>query len=403
MEHQPKAQTRIRIFGFHYIRGRKTPLAYFWLLAVRDCLLAMLWGRTTQTPAPQMAEPKIVVSKIDHLGDVLMITPFLLELKRQLPKAKIILIIGSWSKVLAEMLHKAAICDLICHYDAPAMNRAKVSLPKKCIRFLKTFLAARSLLRREKPDVFMDLRPYSPNTLLLARICRIPFRVGFGLRGLAFTLHQEIHFDAGVPLGQLFLDALSLLGLKRAEYERPLLPPADPSPADDAAMRAECSGPYVVLQPCSGESSREIAHEIWDRILDVLCPRIKVIMLGGPGDASMATRLGQNRTREQFKSMAGRTTLPQAVRIAEKSKGCIGVDSFFAHVGLAYALPVIVLAVKTSLRMSFPRENPNLHYVEVEKPGFSPEEIARAFLDRVLTSDVRKTGPAFSPDYQDLA
>src|SRR5947207_2524297 len=73
------------------------------------------------------------------------------------------------------------------------------------------------------PTAFLDLRTRSPNALWLAERIRAPYRVGFGLRGLSYTLHEQIPFRSDRSLGQLFLDALPLLGLDPVKYHGPVL------------------------------------------------------------------------------------------------------------------------------------------------------------------------------------
>ena len=311
-----------------------------------------------------------------------MISPFLVEVKRQIKSVRIILVTGSWNDDIAQMLCQAGMCDAVRHYDAPSLNRGTASWFRRVIRLLNTFVRAKFYLSRERPDIFVDLRPFSPNTLFLGRLCKIPFRVGFGLRGLSFTLHQEISYDENIPRGQLYLDALPLIGLEGAEYEKPLVPVDGLKKFGGLGGRVD--KPYILFQPTSGERSREIPDEVWREILDILCDHIRVVAIGSAADKTKISKLGYRRPSECFTSIAGRITLSEAFEYTRESNGCIGVDSLFAHVGLAFDLPVYVLGVTgISQKASYPANNQNLHFLYVDNLGFSAERVALEFLKHV--------------------
>jgi ADP-heptose:LPS heptosyltransferase len=82
--------------------------------------------------------------------------------------------------------------------------------------------------------------------------------------------------------------------------------------------------------------------------------------------------------------VAGETTLSEAFEYARESSGCIGVDSLFAHVGLAFDKPVYVLGIAgISQRVSYPANNQNLRFLNVDASGFSPEKVAFDFLQNM--------------------
>jgi heptosyltransferase III len=371
---------QINLLGIRFLLGRKIPRSFLLFLAIRDRCLIPFWGRTRSAFPDNLQKHRIVVSKIDHLGDLLMISPFLVELKRQIKSVRVILLTGSWNDDIAQMLRQAGMCDVVCHYDAPSLNRGTASWFRRVIRFLNTFIRARFALLRERPDIFVDLRPFSPNTLFLGRLCKIPFRVGFGLRGLSFTLHREIPYDENISRGQLYLDALPLIGLERAQYDKPFV--AMDNSQKPKVLPGGIDTPYILFQPISGEPVREIPIRIWKEILDVLNGRIRVVAIGD--DTGRMVEFGYGRSPESFTSVAGETTLREAFEYARQSRGCIGVDSLFAHVGLAFDQPVYVLGVAgISQKSSYPANNKNLRFLDVDVPGFSPEKVAFDFLKHV--------------------
>ena len=63
-------------------------------------------------PLPQGTDlAQICVCQIDHLGDLLIITPFLVELRKFAPQARITLVVGRWCGELAEVLRAGGLVD----------------------------------------------------------------------------------------------------------------------------------------------------------------------------------------------------------------------------------------------------------------------------------------------------
>ena len=60
---------------------------------------------------------------------------------------------------------------------------------------LRTNREAAGTLARLAPAALVDLRPFTPNSLLFAHRLKVPYRVGFPLRGLSYTLHAALRFD----------------------------------------------------------------------------------------------------------------------------------------------------------------------------------------------------------------
>lgn len=65
---------------------------------------------------------RIVVFKLDHLGDLVTAAPALQELRRRYPRAEITLVVGSWNEGLARLLGGH---DALVLYDSPVYARAR--------------------------------------------------------------------------------------------------------------------------------------------------------------------------------------------------------------------------------------------------------------------------------------
>ena len=94
----------IRVFGRTYLYGRKVKFPALALLAVRDVIILPFFKKVSHCLPTKEAITEICVCKLDHLGDLLMLTPFLEAVRRSLPEAKVTLVVGSWCRELADIL-----------------------------------------------------------------------------------------------------------------------------------------------------------------------------------------------------------------------------------------------------------------------------------------------------------
>ena len=375
----PPAPHTIGWLGFRYLRGRKVSRLLLTALALQDWALLLFFGRTKPAPAPPLAGKRIVVAKIDHLGDVLMVTPLLRELRAQLPSCTIDLLLGSWCREAGEILRDEGLCDGFFFYDAVNLNKGSGGRLRKTARWLATFRDATRRLRGA--DLFLDLRAFTPNALALARLAGVPYRIGFGLRGGAFLLHQELAYDPETPLGQLYLDALPRLGLSPhgAVYEKPVLPRWEAAP-DAPLLASGIALPprYVAIHPFSRDDLRMAGDDLWLGFAERIARTVPLVVLGAKADAGrpLAARLA---ALPGVTLLAGKTTFREAAECVRRAEAFAGVDSVFAHVALAFDRPAFLFFREgTSQRASFPARNPRLRLAPVA--GADAAGLAREFL-----------------------
>ena len=366
----------IRIFGNDYLMGRKVSLLTLGYLAIRDALLRVLFGKAVKQESPQLEKGWLVVSKIDHIGDLLMITPFLKEVKCQRPNLQIALLIGRWNRSLGEFLLKHGYCDRLILFDAFFCNRSGSKL-RNSISAIRDFFSAWRVLKKMAPQAFVDLRPFSPNTLLLARLANIQYRVGFGLRGLSFTIHAEMTYRPDEPLGQLFLDGLNQLAMQPIVYAGPALP----SILSPGLKEKLPSTPYVVVHLSSIEEKRNISPSAWSQVFDELRGRKTIILVGGANDALLFEKIRCLTDCSSIVSLIQKTSMEELLACVEASTGMIGVDSMIAHIACAYHKPTLIIMVKDiSNYPSFPKI-PSLQFLSLPEEQGRLKEKLRGFQD----------------------
>ena len=116
---------------------------------------------------------RLLLLKLDHLGDFIMALPALERARRYFPDASIDLMVGSWNVDLARDLYLA---DRVIGFDAFARNSSEVE---------PNVDATLGLFREQvtdRYDLAVDLRT-DVDTRALLRAVRAPLKAGIGTRG----------------------------------------------------------------------------------------------------------------------------------------------------------------------------------------------------------------------------
>lgn len=348
----------LKFCGRNYLPGRRFSRLFLFFVGIRDILLEPFL-RARPAPAPVLSEIReAVVCKIDYLGDVLMSVPALRLLRRTAPRARITLVVGEWAGALADFFRACGLIDEVVVCNFALLDRSKAGSFQKWKKGWLTGRRAEAELRARNPDLFIEMRPFSPNAWKLGVASRAKYRVGFGLRGMAFTYHYLVPYDFERTYGQLFLDAVNHLAGMSEEYLSPDLPSAK---GLAARVLPEGTGPYLVVQLYSGEAVRNVSVSFWKEALAGLKKQYTLVFTGTRADEERAGADGFDL--EGGIRLCGRTSIPEFLRVVEESMGVVSVDSFAPHVGLAYGRRAAVLMVDNiSQTRSFPKANPNLAF-----------------------------------------
>lgn len=279
---------------------------------------------------------KILVVNFGHLGDILMMTPFLDILRNNFPQTKIDVLIGPWGK---EVLDGSKSIDNLFIYSAFHYNRGA----DKKINFKKTWQLVKNL-KKEKYDLFFDLRG-DPFVILLGFFIGAKRRIGYGTGGLGRLLADEVNLNPNQHQVFVNLDLLKPLGIIFSKEEVRLLLPLKPESLAQAEffLRQNNVTPQdflIIAHPGSGYESKIWPSEHWTELIEMLLgrPKVKIIVIGVSSETSLIRKVSRNKDSViavidfnlQFLSA-----------IISKANLLIGSDSGPAHLAAALDIPVV--------------------------------------------------------------
>ena len=299
---------------------------------------------------------RILIVKLDHIGDVLLATPTITNLRLHYPHAHITLLVGSWSKQVVEC--NPHIDEILC-YDSPFFCRSgKRATLKDAMQILRR-------LKSEQYDLIVELRGDFLSLALAMlkssryRLDRSTQRVLKKLRNLschplvqgptdnkiserrledepAYSEHEvEINLDVlrsgGIPITsrKTFFNVLS----KEQAWAKSFL----------SELGIDASKPIVAIHPGSPVPLKRWPTERFAKLADILIERkTQVLFLGGADEKWLVEEI-QAQMRHRSVNIAGRTNLQQLGAVLQNCQLFIGNDSGPMHIAAAVGTRVIGL------------------------------------------------------------
>jgi ADP-heptose:LPS heptosyltransferase len=293
------------------------------------------------TPPEPDSVREILVIKFLGLGSILQATPLFQALRRHYPGARITLLTFQANVALKDL-------DIgIDHLET--VDTARLW------RFMGSNLGALWRLRRTRFDLVLNLEFFATYAALMTALVRKRFAVGFG--GFAnyrnSFFHDFVSYDSGRHVQQKFMAFARRLGyagptppLTRLGVPRPAAVVAAIEQREGFALgsRHYCllvninTGEMAPHRRWPTEHFRTLVENLLDR------PRMRCILIGGPGDRAAVDRFQESLSRpEAVVNLAGRVTIPELVALMQVSNLYLGNDSGPLHFAACVGLPVLAL------------------------------------------------------------
>ena len=320
----------------------------YWLLLAS----ALVSSVTNLVGLPRRPRPprRILVVKVDHLGDAITAIPALRALRDAYPEATIDLVL---SPSVAPLFHRTPLANRVLSYESPVFRRNGAP-PDGSAAPLHEVV-------RERYDTIVELRG-DRNTLALAfrtgavrRVDRGTVRLRdwigrrlFASRRARPPLHEvETNFAIVEPL----LRDAGAAAASSASAPGPI-PEIHVTAEADRSMRAalESAGldpaaPFIALHPGAAWRPRAWRAERFAELADRLAASHKlpfvVVGLAAERDIERAMRAAVREARVAW--LFGVLSLSEIAALLRASRLFIGNDSGLAHLAAACGTPVIAL------------------------------------------------------------
>ncbi len=288
---------------------------------------------------------RILVVKLDHIGDFVTGLPAIRRLKAVFPRASITVLAGRHARGFASM--EPAIDELI-EFD---FFHARSQLGEKELT-KDDFLELRTQLAPYRFDLAVDLRKHL-STRDVLQYTGARFLAGYDYMGQFPFLDIALEWEGDKTLqrkrSHIVDDLLALVEAiaTACGTDRSLLPVALARPDPETlpeAVRALFDKPVVAMHIGAGNITKTWPPQYFSALIDLLTERngVNVMLIGGPDEREASEALLETLLRpEAAASVAGQTALNDLPRLLSACCLYIGNDSGPKHIAAALGVATI--------------------------------------------------------------
>ncbi len=325
-------------------------IRHFFLL-----ILAILSRLGTRRRSPIQ---RILVLKPDALGDLLLATPALRQLRAAMPQAQITGVVGPWSRVIWATNPDL---DVLLDLPFPGFTRASNSNPLHPYWLLLRYAA---LLRRSRYDAALLLRDDHWWGAALVALAGIPRRIGHAHPLCAPFLSDALPYDPAAHVTGQSHDVVCKLRESERDSSpavRGLLPPATcllppasrlrftPDHAAQAwaaewiAANLAPGERLVAIHPGASGPTKAWPPERWAALADALAEQnLRIVLTGGPAEVDLAAHVSR-LMRHPALNVAGATGIGQLAALLGHAALVVGADTGPLHIAVSQGVPTIHL------------------------------------------------------------
>ncbi len=325
----------------------------FNLIKVEDALQAArgLLSSEKELNAVNTENPhkRILITRTDRIGDVVLSTPFIKALRKHYPHAFIAMVVSPHSKDIVDgnpWLDEVIVYDKSCRHKGWASS----------LKFAHS-------LKKYKFDAAFILHPTN-RMHLITWLSGIPKRVGYD-RKFGFLLTDRIpHYKQLGEKHELEYTLELLRGLNTGSCDKSLFMPIKAESDKWAesfiyAQGLKDNDRLLLINPAASCPSKIWPPERFAEVADRLSAKygLKVLIVSGPKDLALAAKVTDN-VHIPVISLAGRISLSQLASILKKSALFISNDSGPVHIASAVGTPVIAIFGRKQAGLSPKRWGP---------------------------------------------
>jgi len=279
---------------------------------------------------PSKAWNQILVMRLDHLGDGILLTPLLRELRRNYPDAKIA---GLFSKEVSQVVSPALGLDKVWTLEKHWFSRESPCL------WSDEIAGVLKEIRTTGFDIALDPRGDLRNIYFLKRT-GIPHRLGYGSSGGGFWLTHELEERCGQHEVDRNLRLLSEMG-GEIHSRHPEVPvgviPAD-FPKDSRVL---------AMHVGAGSSAKRWSRAYWRDLVDHFTAQGFTIALLGKGSVDREFSVEFTGRHDVWLGV-DRLSFTESLACIQQSNAFIGIDSGLAHGSASLGVPTCVIESGTN-------------------------------------------------------
>ena len=307
---------------------------WFYAKAIRPCY-----------PLPKHLNRILLVNPA-HLGDVVVSTALIREIKRNYPECKIDFLAGDWSAPILKDHPGIERAYFVSHWHA---NRGNATIADKKRKYEDQVKQVMDRLKKKSYDTIFFLNSYEPSFISLFKNFKCPL-VGYGSAGGGPLLTSIGESGKKNSVHEVQLQAQLfepwLVAVKGVANYQPWLKDVGNVGVEGLIPNVSSKEAYVVIHPGSGNPAKEWPLESWVRVINVLQTYPFNILITGHGEreaVQAATLIEKLANSSNAKNLVGQLNFDQFSKVISGAKAVFCVDSVAGHIAGSYGTPTAVI------------------------------------------------------------
>jgi heptosyltransferase-2 len=331
-----------------YVFKKKT---YLFLVVLFD-ILGYIFFSPSKLFKKKFAPKKILIVRLDHIGDFICTTPLFKIIKNNYPTSKLSVLVNPVVKNLAD---KNPYIDEVLIFEAFHLSREKKVSLRSIITLIKK-------IREGKFDLGIEPRGDLVSIIIMF-LGRVRYRAGYGITGGGFLLDKEVKYDKNKHIIEKNKELLKVLNLSMEEEVYPEVYFDEEDQRYIEKILEEINyrkGKGVVLHPFAGTEAKQWNREKFKELITKLKEKGWSIFL-----------VGTEKDKHNYKDiydLRGKLTLAQLAYLIKRVGFFIGLDSGPAHIASSLGVKSLIICSGTNIVQNWipPSENTWLIYKDVE-------------------------------------
>lgn len=286
---------------------------------------------------------RVLIIKLRHHGDTLLITPVINTLKANFPNAKVDILINKETMPMIE--HFSSIHHIFV-LDKAWKKEGKLARLRHEWKLITD-------LRNQQYDVVINLADQW-NSAIITRFTGAKIRIGYDIYKRQSPIWKKC-FTYLIPLGSVYkqhiveqnLALLQPLQLAKTDTQVSMAYSHQDKHVVTEKLKAHnVLGSYIVIQPTSRWFFKCWDENKWSELIDTLQhDGYQIILTSGPDprEQEMVETIIKGCTSNHVVSLSGQLSLPQLGALIDEACLFVGVDSVPMHMAAALKTPLVAL------------------------------------------------------------
>lgn len=300
-------------------------------LALRLAASGVRLGRGRPADPPR----RILLLRIERIGDLLMSLDAIEDVPRAYPDAEVDLAVGSWNAELARRIRGIARVETL---DAGWLAREGTGLP------MRALVQQAWSWRRRRYDLAINFEPDIRSNLLLAA-SRARRTAGFSSGGGGALLDVALRYDPRAHTSanaQRLVSAVMDVPPRASPARIEILPDERRRAAEQLGDRR---GPVVGIHVSGGRAIKQWEPDRFATVASRLARRrgATIVLTGGPGDRGLVEPVARSLAGTDALDLVGALDLPGLAAVLTQLDVFLTGDTGPMHLAAAVGTPVVAV------------------------------------------------------------